>query len=133
VETVTALQRCLDEAYDRMKEPQEVQKEDAWMQSGDCDSGIRDVLWECRPDWSAQDLQKAVRKLKIVGIVSTSTLSAALASGLNEQLRKAGLKPFCTNTIKELDERLSAVPTRRSKSVGAADDGFIVSTTATGG
>jgi len=69
---------------------------------------LRAMLWECRPTWSHVEIQAVEHKLAQVGVNNVSALAALLSKDLNEQLRKAGLKAFSTETMKEFRRRLFA-------------------------
>jgi len=104
-QALDALRRRLDEAFGCVGGGPGA--EDAWMRAGD-ESPLRAALWACKPMWSAGEVASAEQKLARLGITSVARLrDAALAGDLNDRLKRAGLKTFNTQTLRELRRRLS--------------------------
>lgn len=111
-DAIRALRRRLDEVHGR------ADKQEAWLRSGDGPASLRDVLWECRPTWSASEALAAERKLASIGVKCVDDLAIAVRNGLNERLKEAGLRTFSPKTLGELRQRLRALTGPRP-SVGA--------------
>jgi len=82
------------------------------------DLRLLSALWETRPDWSRQELQRAALKLRSLGIDRTEALAAALEGGkrnLNDSLQAAGLRRFSPDTLRGLRRRLGVTAASRSQ------------------
>jgi len=64
---------------------------------------LRELLHDCRPDWSQEGLKAVLRKLSQVGVRKVSDLRARLRAGdLNEHLTRVGVRRFATKTLEQL-------------------------------
>jgi hypothetical protein len=80
------------------------------------DLRLLSALWETRPDWSRQELQRAALKLRSLGIDRTEGLVAALEDSkrnLNERVQAAGLRRFSPDTLRGLRRRLGVTAANR--------------------
>jgi len=110
-ENVAKLRNAISEAKEAGVDEKEITE--AALQLSICErevqdslaEALRELLREAKPAWGAKDLDAAVDKLKVVGIVSIQSLAAALnidapfQSSLNVLLKNGGQRAFTEETV----------------------------------
>merc|ERR1740121_2928430 len=110
-ENVAKLRNAISEAEEAGVDEKEIAK--ATLQLSICErevqaEALRGLLREAKPAWGAKDLDAAVDKLKVVGVVSIQSLAAAVnvdapfQSSLNVLLKNGGQRTFTEETVMTL-------------------------------